>query len=68
MSNKELLLFGSGYYGKLLLKSVDKGRVAGFIDNDSSKWGKKIEGLPVYSLEEILDRVHDYDIIISVSP
>ena len=66
MPEKKYVLFGSGYFGKLLLYYLDKKNVEYFIDNNPEKWGTKIEGISVLPLNDILDRLDQYQIVVSV--
>ena len=56
-----VLIYGAGYTG-MLTKNVfqtDRStnyKILGFIDDNESKIGKTIEGIKVYSLQEVLDK------------
>ena len=57
---KRVLVYGAGKFGMLTYHSlVQSGlyKVCGFIDDNRSIKGKSIEGIPVYSSKEALDRV-----------
>lgn len=49
---KELAIFGAGRYGEIILKAFPEFPWQAFIDNDLSKCGKKLLGLPILSLGE----------------
>lgn len=52
---KTTIIFGAGQGGKALLKMLSPDyRVLAYMDNDYNKWGKKMDGLPVVSIEEAL--------------
>ncbi|MCY6959570.1 asparagine synthetase B family protein [Clostridium brassicae] len=66
-SNKSIVLFGASNYGKkslLLLKLKYKNIV--FCDNDSSKWGKYLEGYKIISPKELLKYKSDFIFITSM--
>lgn len=45
---RKCVLFGTGSTGRRVLHEIDcEYDVIGFLDNDSSKWGTRVEGIPV---------------------
>ncbi len=66
---KEIILFGSGKIGQTALETVSKVSTQNisFCDNDVQKKGQCVNGVPVLSFEELLDKCKstDVDIIIS---
>jgi len=57
-SESELLLFGAGYLGRRTLAGLRSIGIepAGFVDNNPSLWGTQIEGLPVVSRTEAVEK------------
>lgn len=55
MSDRILLLFGAGKYGKDALLNIDKGAYDTilFCDNEESKCGEKLDGIEIISFEEL---------------
>lgn len=56
LKSNPIILYGAGFAGRqckriLQNTSID---VKFFIDDDITKWGKNIEGLPVYSFDELI--------------
>lgn len=52
--NRVIVIYGSGtrgHYFQCILASWQVGKVIGFCDSDSRKWGKRLHGLPVEGLE-----------------
>lgn len=64
---KNILLFGASTLGEIAHKSLinKKYNIVGYIDNDKSKWGKKINGLLVNSPKDINLITKDFEIIIT---
>ena len=46
------VLFGAGIIGQKVLNLIGQDNVAYFIDNDESKWGTRIGGKSVFSLNK----------------
>ena len=68
IENKRIVLFGAGYCGRKWLEVLSKLDidVEAFIDNDKEKHGQYISGVPVFSLDEILENDTTYTFVISV--
>lgn len=66
-SSKPIVLFGAGKIGKKAAQICQwNGKtVAFFIDNDKEKWGKKIQHIPVVSLEEFLSLQESYQLLVA---
>ncbi len=62
---KKVILFGAGKIGQRALAQLGKDRVAFFIDNHPVV--AEIEGIPIYSFDEGLNRRGDSRIVITVS-
>lgn len=55
ITKEKLLIFGTGSFG-MKIDSIFKNNsinCSAFIDNDKSKWGQKLNGKQIFSLEEI---------------
>lgn len=63
----DVLLWGTGRGAENYLKNgnVENVNIIGYIDNDSLKWGEKIENRPIYSPEQIRNLKFDKIIICS---
>ncbi len=65
----DIIIFGAGQGGRKVLDNLRTVNVAhkvkGFCDNDSKKWGHEIEGIKIYSEEQIKDIFGDPIIIIA---
>lgn len=66
---QRFILFPAGVACKELFPHLLKWNmnIIGFGDNDTTKLGKYLYGLPIYSIEEIINHCHDAYIIISSS-
>lgn len=62
--NKNLYIFGAGTWGKEII-NVWKGQWLGFLDNNEALHGKAIQGLPVFSPEEMI--LKDSNAIVLIS-
>lgn len=60
----EEVIFGAGKIGLSYLRTMGKERIFCFIDNDISKHGTEIDGVPVISLQEYVERNYQKKIII----
>ncbi|MBM4054160.1 MAG: sugar transferase [Planctomycetes bacterium] len=71
--NRRALIIGAGWAGKTVLEEINKAKkagitVAGFIDDDPEKSGKRISGIPVLGDRSVINdaiRQHTIDSIIS---
>lgn len=63
-SNNKCYIFGAGTWGKEIVQAWPN-QWAGFLDNNSSRWGTKIQGIPVYCPNDILTKDIDANIVIS---
>ncbi len=59
-------IWGAGEIGKRFITHVPNEDVLGFIDNDVNKIGKTIEGKPVISFSEYMDKYNDSYLIVCV--
>lgn len=60
MNNKKIIIFGAGARLKYVLDDLkDDVKILAIADNDSTKWGKLIDGIKIISPEEILE--YDFD-------
>ena len=56
-----VMIFGATDTGKRIYEEIkDENRVAAFVDEDSSKWGAKIDDIEVKAPAEIPDMQFDY--------
>ncbi|MEG0687464.1 MAG: adenylyltransferase/cytidyltransferase family protein, partial [Hungatella sp.] len=54
--NKKIILFGSGNFTNRFLVQFRKDyQIDAIVDNDSSKWGSELEGIPIKSAEYLKD-------------
>ncbi|NUU99806.1 MarR family transcriptional regulator [Marinitoga sp. 1154] len=67
MGYKNILLYGAGVVGGIVLKILtgENINVIGFIDDSISKQGDKLHGISIYSPEEVKDLKYDMIIIAS---
>ena len=56
----DLLVFGTGLYYKNRKKTFEKDNIIAFVDNDSRKKGKLLDGVPIISPDEIIEKKYDY--------
>ena len=65
---RKLYLFGAGIYAKIFRERYNElYPITGYIDNNSSKWGTIVDGLPVYNPSVINTMAaSEYKIIISM--
>ncbi len=63
---KKVFLFGAGYRGHQVKNDIEKngGKVYAYIDNDSNKKGKIVDGIPVFSPDLILN---EKDFVVQIS-
>lgn len=65
--NKEIVLFGSGYYAEECIRICQALglKLSGIVDNDQNKWGKRVHGILVQS-PAFLETSDKYIIISSI--
>ena len=58
--NNSLVLFGAGNLGRKTLRGLRSAGIEplGFADNNPALWGKKVEGVTVFSPKEAAERFH----------
>lgn len=61
------ILFGAGIYAQKAIDLLGKENIEIILDNNSSKWGTQLEGIPVCSPKKKRECLNEYQIIISVS-
>ena len=55
----DTIFYGAGYYGKMMIsyfKNREIGMPVAFCDSNKAKWGKKVSGIEIISLEEAVKR------------
>lgn len=65
-SDKQMILFGAGEYGKKALAYIGNERVAFFVDNNANAVGRKVGEKEIISFEKLQKIYKDYQIVISV--
>ena len=65
-TEKDIILFGAGNYGKNALNLIGRNRVAFFMDNNSGLSGQTIEGIEIRHPNDVTNP-EQYDIVITVS-
>ncbi len=62
-----ILIYGAGIYGRRILFDLRcrGGRAVGFLDGNQSLWGKEIDGVICYSLQEVKTGIIEGTIIIA---
>lgn len=66
---KNVLIFGTGSTGRRIYNKIKNSfNVVGFLDNDSSKWGREIDSVPVIGNGESLNDIEYDEIIICSLP
>jgi len=66
--SKRIVLFGAGNFGKTALDIVGKDLIDYFIDNDSTREGSVIEGIPVRFIGNVsVEELKKHHLIITVS-
>ncbi len=63
-NEKEIYIFGAGIWGKEVAQ-VWKGMWKGFLDNDVTKCGDTIEGIKIYTPQQILNEKFEGKVLIS---
>jgi len=69
MKKNKVLIYGSGGFGRevaWLAHDADYDVLA-FIDDDSSRWGQQINGIPVVSIEEAAQKYIDVPVTIAIA-
>jgi len=69
LRESEIFIFGCGQAGRLTQFALKTLQVsaAGFIDNDSTRWGKHLLDLEIYSPDELVKRQHNPNIFILIA-
>lgn len=62
---KKNVIFGAGNYGLQALEKLGAGNVAFFLDNDKTKQGMRIRGIPVISVAEFAPLREEYHVCIA---
>lgn len=65
--DKQYVLFGCGHFGQIAAVLLGKNRIRNFVDNDCSKWGKKVLGIEVISPDLLKAMSQNYQCIISLA-
>ena len=65
-SDRQIILFGAGDYGKKALAYIGNEKIAFFVDNNADAVGKKVEDKEIISFEKLEQIFQDYQIVISV--
>lgn len=63
---EKVIIFGAANGGYNLYKNLTNVRTIAFSDNDSSKWGKLIDDIPIVAPEQIKNLDYDYIFIGSI--
>lgn len=68
VGSKKLIVFGAGNYARRFIdRFLDEYPVEMIIENDDTKWGHEIKGIPIKSVEEIKSlEPEEYKVIICV--
>lgn len=64
-SNKKFIIYGCGSGCKTVLNSINNNKIYKIIDRDGKITGQFINGIPVISLDSVIDK-SNYEVIISV--
>lgn len=62
---KKNVIFGAGIYGVQALEKIGKEQTAYFLDNDKTKWGTCIHGIPVISVEDFVSQKERFHVVIA---
>lgn len=66
---KSCLIFGTGSTGRRIYNSIkDSHKVIGFLDNDKSKWGGNIDGIPIIGNADGISDINYDEVIVGVLP
>lgn len=65
----EVILYGAGDYGNRAVRLLNKLGISivGFADSDEKKWGKKVNGDRVFSIQELMQTLEDRDVILIIT-
>jgi len=69
MKKNKVLIYGSGGFGRAvawLAHDADYDVLA-FIDDDSSRWGQQVNGIPVISIDEAAQKYIDVPVTIAIA-
>jgi hypothetical protein len=61
----KFVIWGAGYRGRLLLKTLGKSTIVAFVDKDEKKVGSSVDGIPIISTSKLMEEFKDFFIIIS---
>ena len=64
---KKYVLFGAGASARMVIKLLGKDKIAFLADNNITKAGSGVEGIPVRYFPDYVEEARQYPIIISVS-
>lgn len=66
-NDDNIILFGGGYASYWYIKFLNKYNIIPkyIVDNDKEKWGGLFYGIPVVNLDEALDNVVNYKIVVT---
>ena len=65
-SKNQLVIFGAGRYGDILVKAFPEFPWVAYIDNDEEKWGTTLHGLPIVSANELQSDYKNAFVVISL--
>lgn len=63
----KLLVFGTGSIYRRYKHLLSNSEIVAYLDNDKSKWGRKIDNVEIMPPYSVLDLQYDYVVIMSVS-
>lgn len=67
-TEKKVILFGAGNFGKKALAHFGHEKVAWFADNNAALAGTLIDGVPVITFEKLKEIHRDYEIVVATGP
>jgi len=65
LGKRNKVIFGIGKEGKKILRDIDVSEVLCIVDNNQSLWGTSYQNIPIVSLNEILEKKDEIEIIVS---